>query len=59
MKIWKENSKNGRTGGCILLENGRGLKNQGGLGKILEKERVFGICGYFNGNRNSGFHCSG
>ncbi|TGK27795.1 hypothetical protein EHQ05_08385 [Leptospira yasudae] len=43
MKIWKENPKNGRTGGCILLENGRGLKNQGGLGKILEKEKVFGI----------------
>ncbi|TGL69664.1 hypothetical protein EHQ67_08390 [Leptospira kmetyi] len=33
--------KNGRTGGCILLENGRGLKNQGGIVKILEKDGKF------------------
>ncbi|TGM03708.1 hypothetical protein EHQ76_08665 [Leptospira barantonii] len=33
--------ENGPTGGCILLENGRGLKNQGGIVKILEKGGKF------------------
>lgn len=36
------------TGGCILLGNGRGLKNQGGFREILEKEVVFRISGLFH-----------
>ncbi|AYV57996.1 hypothetical protein EFP84_20480 [Leptospira kmetyi] len=56
--------KNGRTGGCILLENGRGLKNQGGIVKILEKDGKFVVMEtqesdpeVFSDNRNIEFHC--